>query len=1032
MVIFSFIFFLYFPLIFCSLKDIIITNGSSYLGRNYFYCSKSPNNSIHIFYRFENDYCHEIYDENEELFAKFYDRNNVKKLEFFDNDQEYLMLMSSLYYINEKNNSKIYFSSMDDFFILKNKDFIGIKIKYYLNNMELHYYSYPPDYDSETSFSLENVRNDNYEIIEISEAVLFFLTLNEGISENPIGVYVLDKTSMKLDKLKKLSAVTGFTLIDLKDNSDSFLYCSSTIYETLKCSMFQYKNKNLNIGNSFDAFSCTLWGGFQTLMKNYVILNDKIYILCGETTSIDLAVLQRKNDSFTISLNKRLKSYTFDYIIDKYFLIQHPRKGLILYYSKEEVMGIQMSIIKSYLEDSCSSFQLEVHALEKKEINFYDYISEGNSDTNISFMITEFDTEKLNISQNDSIIMPGNTIYNSSDSFYLISQDSDEPYIIKFKNTKNDYTCNAVIKVFYYQIKVVDKIYRCNISENKNITVVNNITFTDLNKSYDVHTQYNEDVNFKVEFVKEIKNEDDLIYRYANQYFKCDFTNKYIRKNINCIIPIYLYLFPIEFVRIEHKIYSRLSCSNDIFIGSITIEDPYLLEIIYASNLSDISTKIDKTYDPSERIEKFTIDMINYYHWFSSFANCDNECIDSGECCKEQLLSDWDVIAHKEFSYSLHKFLLKFGIYENFESLKEKILEELRNFLKDEKIDKIDEIIDLVIDEILSIYLSNFAILKSTKYKKYVISFSGLLSFNQILGQFLWCSMDKFEDDENIQVDAFFNFIFLLIKNDLFSKSIINEINNHKDYQIIFTGHSLGGAIATLASYYFSKHKLAENDLVLITFGQPRVGNENFARDFMKLANFGNNVYRIERNEDFFSMWPPVKPLNESKIVLQITKIFDIFDIIKNLVKEGKNIKSLVDIILATNPATLKIVLLEKILEILLEKIEDELENLKDELKKIIIDNILDLFSEVLAHGYCHIGGLYILDNESQKFYHCKDFYNEEISSPFCRNWEIEFGKLHTIWIPNMIKNHHYLTTEQIPRERCQENKRFYLINKYI
>ena len=37
---------------------------------------------------------------------------------------------------------------------------------------------------------------------------------------------------------------------------------------------------------------------------------------------------------------------------------------------------------------------------------------------------------------------------------------------------------------------------------------------------------------------------------------------------------------------------------------------------------------------------------------------------------------------------------------------------------------------------------------------------------------------------------------------------ILNDIKQNKDYQIIFTGHSLGGAIATLASYYFKKYIL--------------------------------------------------------------------------------------------------------------------------------------------------------------------------------------------------------------------------------
>ena len=76
-----------------------------------------------------------------------------------------------------------------------------------------------------------------------------------------------------------------------------------------------------------------------------------------------------------------------------------------------------------------------------------------------------------------------------------------------------------------------------------------------------------------------------------------------------------------------------------------------------------------------------------------------------------------------------------------------------------------------------------------------------------------------------------FYYIFEEIKNDIFSESILNDIKANKDYKIIFTGHSLGGAISTLASYYFAKFNLAENEPVLITFGQPTVGDENFERE---------------------------------------------------------------------------------------------------------------------------------------------------------------------------------------------------------
>lgn len=53
-------------------------------------------------------------------------------------------------------------------------------------------------------------------------------------------------------------------------------------------------------------------------------------------------------------------------------------------------------------------------------------------------------------------------------------------------------------------------------------------------------------------------------------------------------------------------------------------------------------------------------------------------------------------------------------------------------------------------------------------------------------------------------------------------------------------GHSLGGALATLAAYDFRK-KARDNGVDLrvacYTFGAPRVGNHAFAREFNSIVN---------------------------------------------------------------------------------------------------------------------------------------------------------------------------------------------------
>ncbi|KAJ1645137.1 hypothetical protein LPJ64_003244 [Coemansia asiatica] len=65
-----------------------------------------------------------------------------------------------------------------------------------------------------------------------------------------------------------------------------------------------------------------------------------------------------------------------------------------------------------------------------------------------------------------------------------------------------------------------------------------------------------------------------------------------------------------------------------------------------------------------------------------------------------------------------------------------------------------------------------------------------------------------------------------------------------KDYTLCFTGHSLGGAQATLAYLDYMMHAdqqmLSRNMPKLITFGAPRVGNKYFAKAINGARNFSN------------------------------------------------------------------------------------------------------------------------------------------------------------------------------------------------
>jgi len=77
---------------------------------------------------------------------------------------------------------------------------------------------------------------------------------------------------------------------------------------------------------------------------------------------------------------------------------------------------------------------------------------------------------------------------------------------------------------------------------------------------------------------------------------------------------------------------------------------------------------------------------------------------------------------------------------------------------------------------------------------------------------------------------------------------VANEVRRLRGPKF-YCGHSLGGALATLAA-----SRLPPD--ALYTYGSPRVGNRNFARSLQKLA-----VYRIVNHRDLVTTVPPPGPI---------------------------------------------------------------------------------------------------------------------------------------------------------------------------
>lgn len=86
---------------------------------------------------------------------------------------------------------------------------------------------------------------------------------------------------------------------------------------------------------------------------------------------------------------------------------------------------------------------------------------------------------------------------------------------------------------------------------------------------------------------------------------------------------------------------------------------------------------------------------------------------------------------------------------------------------------------------------------------------------------------------------------------DLLKHEVMNRLDRRK--KLILTGHSLGGAVATIAALSLFNEGFEIN--CLYTYGSPRVGNAEWKTNFDKS---GIVYYRIKNGDDFVTTVPKV------------------------------------------------------------------------------------------------------------------------------------------------------------------------------
>lgn len=168
------------------------------------------------------------------------------------------------------------------------------------------------------------------------------------------------------------------------------------------------------------------------------------------------------------------------------------------------------------------------------------------------------------------------------------------------------------------------------------------------------------------------------------------------------------------------------------------------------------------------------------------------------------------------------------------------------------------------------------------------ICFKGTSNINDIYTNLDICpSSSLLFNNSNIKIHKGFLHKYLSIKSSMLKIINDNDNDNRKQRKIIsFSGHSSGGAIATIAALDFSINN-KKRIVKCYTFGAPIIGNKYFIEELNRNIN---NSYRIINDFDiipYLNLYENNYELNRNKkdkeIKLRNNKRTPLIIIIKNL-----------------------------------------------------------------------------------------------------------------------------------------------------
>ena len=119
---------------------------------------------------------------------------------------------------------------------------------------------------------------------------------------------------------------------------------------------------------------------------------------------------------------------------------------------------------------------------------------------------------------------------------------------------------------------------------------------------------------------------------------------------------------------------------------------------------------------------------------------------------------------------------------------------------------------------------------------KIIISFRGSSNIHNWLDNIQFGHIYPYKNYPEVSVDKGFYKAYSYVRDDI-NKFVQEQIISHPSYHILITGHSLGGALSTMAAFesIYLENIKSEN-IELLTYGSPRLGNQEFKQYMQKMV----------------------------------------------------------------------------------------------------------------------------------------------------------------------------------------------------